>query len=174
MLKCTSLVHTVSSPLLKIKFIQNGSSLRLKPSGITYKYNLMHHCDHMFFILIEQESSDYSSFRLEIFRHNQCYYHRYSVLCLRNNLSSLLWKGHLLYHVPLKCVCSESFVHFVWLCRNLKQFVLRHLQIMYIFDLWAQPETNPNLTQNMLIFVFREGRGEEAGGEEKEEGEKQY
>ena len=71
MLKCTSLVHTVSSPLLKIKFIQNGSSLRLKPSGITYKYNLMHHCDHMFFILIEQDSSDYSSFRLEIFRHQQ-------------------------------------------------------------------------------------------------------
>ena len=71
MLKCTSLVHTVSSPLLKIKFIQNGSSLRLKPSGITYKYNLMHHCDHMFFILIEQESSDYSSFRLEIVRHQQ-------------------------------------------------------------------------------------------------------
>ena len=56
----------------------------------------------------------------------------------------------------------------------MKQFVLRHLQIVYIFDLWAQPETNPNLTQNMLIFVFREGRGEEAGGEEKEEGEKQY
>ena len=71
MLKCTSLVHTVSSPLLKIKFIQNGSSLQLKPSGITYKSNLMHHCDHMCFILTEQDSSDYSSFRLEIFRHQQ-------------------------------------------------------------------------------------------------------